>query len=248
MSIKHFLFFLPFWLMVVFSNNARANTIEDSFLFDELINSIDDDMTLKHCTRRKAHEHDHWYNVHASKEKKFIWFRVFKVASGTIRGVLKSQVSDLTQSRPAKISSEYKKYFKFAFVRNPWSRVLSCYFHKILTKKSKEFEACFEKDFDFFVDYISKIDLSTANAHIKLQTKLIPIHQCDFIGKMENLAEGLQYVCDQIGIEMQELGHRHQTDHAHYSTYYTPRTRQIIARLYREDIETFGYEFENKEN
>lgn len=188
------------------------------------------------------------YNVYQSDEKKFIWFRVFKVASGSIKNVLQAEVPDLVQSRPKKLPENYTDFFKFTFVRNPWDRVLSCYFHKVVTKKASDFEECFDKDFDYFVDFIDRLDVATTNSHIKLQTRLIPVQQLDFIGKLENFENDLKHVCNVIGIKCREIPHKHKTEHAHYSTYYTPRTRQIIAEKYREDIEAFGFTFETKTN
>ncbi len=192
------------------------------------------------------HSHPHWYNLHVSEKFNFVWIRVFKVASGTIRDVLRDKVDDIEQSRPPSFSKKYANYFTFAFVRNSWSRIVSCYHHKILTRKSKEFKECFGKDFDFFVDYISQIDVAQANPHIKLQTRLIPLKECDFIGKLDHFEEDLRYVCDSIGIEMKKPGNKHQTNHLHYSHYYTPRTQKIIAKLYKEEIEAFGFTFEDR--
>ncbi len=186
------------------------------------------------------------YNVYSSDTKQFVWIRVFKVASGSIRDVLRGDVSDMTQSHPKRLPEKYDNYFKFSFVRNPWDRILSCYFHKILTKKAQDFRKCFDKDFEFFVDYISRLDVANANPHIKLQTRLIPVEECDFIGKMENFSEDFKYVCDVIGVKYNVVPHKHKTDHAHYSTYYTPRTRQIIAEKYKEDIKAFGFTFETE--
>lgn len=240
---KFFSFFLfslsPFiWAQASEWANSPEQILHAEFDFEDCLRT-----KMPHLNR---HNHSHYFNIKASDEKEFVWFRVFKVASGTIWDALDKEVADLKGKRPNTVPKEYKNYFKFAFVRNPWDRIVSCYFHKIVTKKSKEFSACFDKDFDFFVDYISKIDMTKANPHIKLQTRLIPVDQCDFIGKMDNLNEDFQHVCNIIGIEMPKLEHIHQTEREHYSHYYTPRTRKIIASLYREDIETFGFEFEKK--
>lgn len=186
------------------------------------------------------------YNVYSSDEKNFVWFRVFKVASFTIKSILVKQVPDLDHSRPPTLPRYLKKHFKFAFVRNPWDRVVSCYFNKVLTKKAPDFKECFGKGFDYFVDFIDKLDVSRANSHLKLQTRLIPVKECDFIGKLENFTHDFQYVCDMIGIQCDIIPHKHKTDHVHYSTYYTFRTKKIIAKKYKEDIEAFGFTFEKE--
>lgn len=241
--------FITLALLTIQVSNLSAE-LEGEFGLDEFFedNGIGE-MYLHHQLREKKshHFHSHWYNIKVSEEKEFVWFRVFKNASGTIWEALSPEVPDLKGKKPTKYPSEYKDYFKFAFVRNPWDRIVSCYFHKIVTEKSGEFSACFGKSFEFFVDYISKIDIANANPHIKLQVRLIPpVHQCDFIGKIDNFEEDFKFVCDAIGIEMRDLGNKHETEHFHYSKYYNKRTRKIIADLYEEDIKTFGFEFEQK--
>lgn len=196
--------------------------------------------------RAKSHIHPAWYAIFTSDEKRLIWFRVFKAASETIKETLERQIPDIQEERTLHLPPQIAHYFTFAFVRNPWDRMVSCYFHKIVTKRSNEFKECFDKDFDFFVHFVSKIDVTQSNPHIRLQTRLIPVEQCDFIGRVENFDEDFDFVCNKIGIQRVELPRIHQTAHEHYSHYYTPKTRKIIAKLYREDIETFGFSFESK--
>jgi mRNA-degrading endonuclease YafQ of YafQ-DinJ toxin-antitoxin module len=249
MSLKTLPSLFLFFLITSFNAYSLENVPDYAIALEELedvLGNLQNDIDLEKIFRTHGLKGRQWYNVHSSDEKQFVWFRVFKVASGTIRSVLRKGTPDLTQSRPEIVPKKFKNYFKFAFVRNPWDRLLSCYFHKIVTKKSQEFKECFDKDFEYFVDYISKLDMKTANPHIRLQTRLIPVDQCDFIGKLDNLVNDLQHICDVLGIEMAELRHKHKTEHAHYSTYYTPRTRKIVAEKYKEDIETFGFEFETR--
>ena len=65
----------------------------------------------------------------------------------------------------------------------------------------------------------------------------------DFIGKFERLDEDWAFVAQKLGVE-EKLPHRRENPRArHYTEYYTPRTRDIIAGKFKVDIERFGYEF-----
>ncbi len=185
------------------------------------------------------------YNTTLGHEKKFVWFRVSKVGSKTIANILNTNeaISSFNYDAPYD-SNDYPDYFKFAFVRNPWDRVVSCYQNRIVTADKKRFKECHGKNFDCFVRYIDKQDLLTADKHIKLQTASMPLEEMDFIGRLENFSEDLPYVLERLGCKNNNYLHKNRTDHAHYSTYYTDETREIIARKYKADIDYFGYTFE----
>lgn len=187
------------------------------------------------------------HNLTISDTHQFVWFRVAKVGTRTIFNILaNNEVPFSVNAYQVPYSAkEYKNYFKFAFVRNPWDRVVSCYCNKVLTQGHKRFRECFGKGFDYFVDYIRKQNLHTADAHIRLQTALIPLDEVDFIGRLENFNEDLLYVMGMLGLQHVAIPHKNKSTHTHYSTYYNRKTRQIIAEKYRADIEAFGYQFES---
>lgn len=185
------------------------------------------------------------YNITSSDSHKFIWFRVAKAGTRSILDVLQKNTELSKHGFNIRINlDEYGDYYKFAFVRNPWDRVVSCYHNKVLTKNDKNFQRCFGKNFEFFVDFINSQDLTKGDFHIKLQTKLIPVERMNFIGRLENFNEDLKFLLSVIGLKDQEIPHKNRSEHKHYSTYYTERTKEIIAQKYKEDIETFGYTFE----
>lgn len=186
------------------------------------------------------------YNATVSDERLFVWFRVAKVATRSITEILvERQVPVRPETKLLFKPKQFKYYFKFAFVRNPWDRLVSCYFNKVLTKNHRAFRECYGKDFDYFVDFVSKKDLESADRHIQFQTSLIPLGFVDFIGRMENFEADLRIVLEKIGIDpLIEIPKKNQTSRLHYSYYYTEKTKKIVEEIYKRDINYFGYSFE----
>lgn len=192
------------------------------------------------------------YFVAVSEKQKFVWFRVAKVGTSSIRALIKNK-NNVEISKYTDMDFEpelYKDYFKFAFVRNPWSRVVSCYVQKVVDKAPNwkwVYGECYDKGFEYFVDFIDRQDLVIADRHIRLQTSLIPVEHVDFIGRLENFDEDMQYVLSVIGVNQVSIPRANATKHKHYSTYYNERTKKIIEEKYSDDIKAFGYQFEYPE-
>lgn len=186
------------------------------------------------------------YNITASDTHQFVWFRVAKVGTRSILKILLDHQVPLSINdyRVPFDPRKYKEYFKFAFVRNPWERVVSCYLNKVAARAHPRFKECYGKSFDYFVEFIQKQDLETADVHIRLQSRLIPLEHIDFVGRMESFLDDLGYILNLIGLPHVEIPHQNATPHEHYSRYYTEKTKKTIGRLYKEDIKNFGYEFE----
>lgn len=187
-----------------------------------------------------------YFHITASDDPNFVWFRVAKVGTRSIyKALADNEVSfTVNDSFVPYRAKDWKKAFKFAFVRNPWARVVSCYIDKVTSKNHRAFAECFDKDFDYFVNFINKKDLKNIDRHIQLQTELIPLDSVDFVGRMENFEEDLNYVLTRLGLPNTTVPHKHKTNHKHYSQFYNERTKAIIAKKYKKDIETFGYQFE----
>lgn len=156
--------------------------------------------------------------------------------------------------------AEFNRYFKFAFIRNPWERLVSeFYFYrydKEMTFKHFVFNALPEKS-----DYTDKY------RHILPQYDFIYDKNgnqlVDFIGRFETLEKDFNTVCKTLKIKNTELPHvkpaaakksamltpeSSSQTRSHYSDYYDEETKDQVARLYEQDILTFHYEFQNKAN
>ena len=127
------------------------------------------------------------------------------------------------------------EYFKFGFTRNPWSRVVSAIKYLILI------ESKWVQDMSMS-QFVKRKNFDTVWLGLGMNT-LDFCDGCDSIGKVENLQEDLNIICDKLGIPQKELPHKNKTKHKHYTEYYDDETREIVAKKYAKDIEYFGYEF-----
>ncbi len=192
------------------------------------------------------------YNLTISDERKFVWFRIAKVGTRTIYNHLKEHASPLTVDHVGSVYypvNAYADYFKFAFVRNPWSRLVSCWLNKVVENQSHIFhadESWFERmqDFATFVDYVASLDLETCDRHLRLQCRLIDLSHVDFIGRQESFNDDFAYVCRRLGLPEHGGSRKNSTsDKKPYYEYYTDELRERVGRLYERDIKIFGYDF-----
>jgi hypothetical protein len=162
----------------------------------------------------------------------------------------------------------FDSYFSFAFVRNPWSRLVSIYKYKryYLSSDFKNFvmnlreSGIWREDYWFIGPQAEFVCDRGGNFLV------------DFIGRMEYFQSHFDYVCEQIGIPHTTLPHQNRSAveaprlgpsvkqlrdfifyHAKgskppayrdFRDYYDNESKDYVAELYRQDIERFGYTFE----
>ena len=162
-------------------------------------------------------------------------------------------------------------YFKFAFVRNPWDRLVSWYAmidqvrrevadgtagpetrrHIYRNNLYRYVWRC-GPTFDEFVknctekQRVTNCYYSFTFNQLRYLTDKNGEMLVDFIGRFENFEQDLSHVFDMLGMDAAqlEIPHKNRSAHSHYSEMYTPETREIVRKRFRRDIEFFGYEFE----
>lgn len=148
------------------------------------------------------------------------------------------QHDDINAAKRVMPPELFESYFKFAFVRNPWDRLVSEY--EFIRRRpdhgrhSKVMKMGFEK----YIVYQSKrFDAHQINMLADKNGNLL----MDFIGKFENLQDDWNRVTDKLGIENKELTHRKKAGIKDYNSYYTDESRALVSELWKRDIEAFGY-------
>ena len=188
-----------------------------------------------------------------SNQHKCFFIHIPKTGGGTIDNVL--SVGDDTYYENIKMyhyncnqwrekyPTEWKTYFKFTFVRNPWDLRVSYYFYN-KTQGTFRGKHARNKSFSEYVKFYSaKSKKKTLIAKPQMYFLGGNVNNVDFIGRFENLQEDFDIVCDKIGIPKQKLPHKNKSQHKHYTEYYDDETREIVAEYYAKDIEYFNYKF-----
>jgi chondroitin 4-sulfotransferase 11 len=155
--------------------------------------------------------------------------------------------------------------FAFAFVRDPWDRLVSCYRDKIrgevdgftyftdrpgVANCLARFDAFFAgMSFDEFVRAVASIPDEEADAHFRSQHTFVTDEEgrlaTDFVGRYERLAEDWRRVGQRIGLPAIELPRLQAVrERRPCSELYTAETRRIVADRYGRDAEMFGYAFD----
>ena len=152
----------------------------------------------------------------------------------------------------------WDEYFKFTFVRNPWDLAVSHYFYRNKVLKKCLDTGCddwvikfFEESYKSigFNEWIKKIEgkLTYINDKVSIQNDMLvdESENCivDFVGRYENLQSDFEFIRSKLGYKCDELLLKNESHHSHYSDYYTDESADIIRNIYAEDINLFGYEF-----
>jgi chondroitin 4-sulfotransferase 11 len=212
-----------------------------------------------------------------NKHKKFIFIHIQKTAGVSFERVLQQEFPGTTQwhGRHGRVIDglaempikEWKEYFSFAFVRNPWDRMVSWYaMIKTAQKKLSFFQRVKNNpfaselwnyaiqnshDFESFLEnctdtvYDLGCNKSFAYNQIDYLVDAGGSTAVDFIGRFENISSDSVHVFKRLGFDLiGGLPRLNQSRHAHYSKWYNEKSKALIADRFAKDIELFGYQFE----
>lgn len=148
--------------------------------------------------------------------------------------------------RPLVSSELWNGYFKFAFVRNPWDRLVSWYHMCAQASAPNAFARHIQQNARTFDEFVTRTTTGIAERTTWNQLDYVTDDDgnviVDFIGRYERLHEDSRQVGERLGLAA-DLPHANRSAHAHYREYYTDETRDIVARRFARDIHHFGYEF-----
>lgn len=200
-------------------------------------------------------------------EYRFGYIQIPKVASRSIRSAVTAFISGQASEeaidkrivenfeshyarhmKHAEIAQLAKDNFIFAFVRNPYERLYSCYKNKIEDVRSCGGRNIFEKhgigldiSFENFVRKVSRLSDRESDRHFRsqawfltLQGRLLP----SFVGKLENLTEDWHILEERFGIAPPP---QINVSSEKPLPAMTSEIKGLIFRRYLDDFKLFGY-------
>ncbi len=149
---------------------------------------------------------------------------------------------------------------RFTMVRNPWDRALSSWSFalagtghdsRIYVKDPDQYQVPEFRTFARFVlEWLPAQNLSSVDPLFRLQTHYLLDEAGDLpfdhIGRFERIDETEIWLSDRLAERLGKslvLPHYNRSVHGNYRDCYTAEMRDMIARIYADDIARFGYEF-----
>lgn len=154
--------------------------------------------------------------------------------------------------------------FVFCVVRNPWDRMVS-YYHYIREqadiriqmikdgKASRPGKGKWTLEWNIerqkrtlipFTDWIKNDDTwgDTIAGTIVFRNQVSFVQDCPNVYKVENLEEEFKQIQELVDCH-KPLERKNSSTHNLYRDYYDQKSRDIVAKHFKDDINVFGYEF-----
>ena len=139
----------------------------------------------------------------------------------------------------------FDRAFKFAFVRDPYSRAVSLYQY---LKKERRLPVS-----TTFLQFCQRLENgrlepvglynSSGLSQCNPQQRWIEGLALDFLGRYEELDAGFNYLAGQFGMTASQLPYLNSSVSAAAGAFYCLESKRIIETFYAEDFAAFGYPF-----
>jgi Sulfotransferase family len=200
-----------------------------------------------------------------SADHRWIFVHIQKTGGTPVRAALGVENNDAhkhffaRELRQVYGEAAWNRCFKFAFVRNPWDRLVSWWsmidngrdstgtvqppnnFFGYVLRNARSFE-------EFILCCTDEIVDPDGRKHILRNQIDYLVDEddgvmVDFIGRFEKLQDDFDEIMQRISLPKIELPRLNMSSHAFYTDYYSDAMAEEVGRLYARDIAAFGYRF-----
>lgn len=148
--------------------------------------------------------------------------------------------------------SQNEDYFTFTFVRNPLTRLVSCYTQKVKKENHYAITRTYfglihqHMSFDEFIDAVCVIPDCVADEHFRSQSSIIfpknKILPIDYVGKVENFDLDFNNILDLLNMDEKPIHFNISNPHGiNLNEWYTPELAYKVYKRYKKDFDNFEY-------
>lgn len=163
---------------------------------------------------------------------------------------------DIEGPKQGFIPAEWMSCFKYAFVRNPYDRVVSAWKmfaggmdNSVWELPEDELGLSLKRFLNIATDDSISFDGRRETTGQKIRHHAIPqthpfncLEHADFVGRFEQLVTDFAKVCEQLEFECDDLPHWNRTDRKpDFMQYFDTETLQIVEQFYADDFSQLGY-------
>ena len=155
------------------------------------------------------------------------------------------------------IPDEWQKLYKFAFVRNPYDRVVSAWKmfaggmeNSVWSQPQDEAGVNFKRFLEIAMDESVPYSGNRETTAEKIRHHAIPqthefncLRNADFVGKFENLQHDFAKICQTIGVPFSGMPHWNRSyRNSNFADYYDAETKAIVDNFCARDFDELGYD------
>ena len=204
--------------------------------------------------------------VPADDARRLIFIHVPKAAGSSLKTLVYGSLAASPQGHRRIVEyhiadpERARAYFKVAFVRNPWDRLLSAYTYLLASPARAPQDVAFAESHlrqaGSFEAFVSALDTRPVYRRVVLSfVHFVPQHQyiclpgatgpaMDFLGRFERVAEDTEILKQRLGLaDGGALPRVRTSERQGYRDSYSTKMRDIVGQIYARDIALLGYAF-----
>lgn len=138
-------------------------------------------------------------------------------------------------------------YYKFTIVRNPWDRMVSCYYYLYNINKNKygNFSTWLKNAHNIVTSRLYRegdhLTPQIEYTHDSNGSQIV-----DMIGRYEQLQDSYESLCDKLKIKktsLQLINRSGNRPGVQFDSMYNTHDRNLVFEMYKQEIKLFDYEF-----
>jgi len=185
-----------------------------------------------------------------SHKDQFIFIHVHRTAGAFLMSYLRDHFGIAAeiisqhgnaQSEEGALMDEHPNYFKFAFVRNPYERLLSWYL--LINKWREPSEYLNKTTFEHFLLEELREEPYFHFNQLDYLRKPGETHKMDFIGRFEQLNTDLEKLCERLKIPYHKKEALNPSKKVDYTDFYTEKAINQVAKKCADDLAYFNYSY-----